>query len=291
MTGQSGQSGRMLLGLTKILGKCILPCRWMRKYIVIYRSVVMENMQYMANIAMGFVSYFVLNYVFMNLWNYMYGTSGELIAGYGKEQMIWYVMITEMIWFGARPAVVARQATIDIRGGNIAYMVNKPYYYPFYILAKYTGEWNVQLPMYAALAVVMGTTMVGKLPGFHVTAVPAIILCVVLGITINAVFKLCIGLFSFWIEDTHPFQWLYDKLILVVGVIFPIEIFPEKLQPFFKLTPIYTVCYGPAKLVVDFSTGKCLEILCAQFLYLALGGVLIYVVYRKGVRKLYVNGG
>lgn len=262
-----------------------------RKYIVIYRSVVMENIQYAANIAMGFFSFFIINYVMINLWDYMYGTSGEPIAGYGKEQMIWYVMMTEMIWFGASGATVARQVSTDIRSGNIAYMVNKPYYYPLYVLTKYTGEWSVQMPMYAALAVVMGMTMVGRLPGFRAAAFPAIILCAVLGVTINAGFKLCISLLSFWMEDAHPFQWLYDKLILVIGVIFPVEIFPAKLQPFFKLTPIYTVCYGPAKLVVDFSREKCLEILCAQLLYLFAGGILIYLVYRKGVKKLYVNGG
>ena len=65
----------------------------------------------------------------------------------------------------------------------------------------------------------------------------------------------------------------------------------KALQPFFKLTPIYTVCYGPAKLIVDFRPDKCVEILAAQVLYLAAGCGLMFFVYRKGVKKLYVNGG
>ena len=263
----------------------------MRKYAVIYRSVLMENLQYAANIAMGFFTYFIINFVFLNLWNYMYDGPGELIAGYTKEQMIWYVMITEMIWFGARPAAMARQASTDIRNGNIACMVNKPYYYPFYLLARYTGGWSVQLPMYAALAAVMGVTMAGRLPHFRVATLPVIVLCIILGVTINAVFNLSLGLLAFWVEDASPFQWVYDKLILVVGTLFPIEIFPGELQLLFKMTPIYTVCYGPAKLVVDFSVEKSVEILAAQILYLAAGGALLAWVYRKGVKKLYVNGG
>lgn len=78
----------------------------MRKYAVIYRSVLMENLQYAANIALGFVSYFIFIFVFINLWGYMYGEGGNRIAGYTKEQMIWYVMITEMIWFGAHSEAV-----------------------------------------------------------------------------------------------------------------------------------------------------------------------------------------
>ena len=238
----------------------------MRKYAVIYRSVFMENLQYMANIAMGF-------------------------AGYTKEQMIWYVMMTEMIWFASNSSSVSRRATADIRDGNIAYLMNKPYHYTLYILTKFTGEWSIRLPMYACLAVAIGAWMVGAIPRFHITWLPVMVLCVILGITVNAVFKLCISLFSFWIEDATPFQWLYDKLILVVGTMFPIEIFPTILQPLFKLTPIYAVCYGPAKLIVDFGLEKCAQILSAQILYLAVGSGLMFFVYRKGVRKLYVNGG
>lgn len=263
----------------------------MKKYTVIYRSVLMENLQYAANIAMGYISYFIFIFVFIQLWNYMYAAPDERISGYTKEQMIWYLMITEMIWFSARSATITRQVSMDIRGGNIAYLMNKPYHYTLYILAKYTGEWSIQLPMYAFFAAVMGIAMVGKIPAFHWITLFAAAPCIVLGIMINAVFKLCISLLSFWIEDSNPFQWLYDKVILVVGTIFPIEIFPAVLQPFLKLTPIYTVCYGPAKLIVDFSMGKYIEILVAQVLYLAVGWGIMFFIYAKGVKKLYVNGG
>ena len=263
----------------------------MRKYGVIYRSVLMENLQYIANIALGFVSYFIFIFVFINLWGYMYAEPGTRIAGYTKEQMIWYAMITEMIWFGARSETVARQASSDIRDGNIAYLMNKPYHYTLYILTKYTGEWSIRLPMYMALAVAVGMTMVGRLPGFGVPALLASVASILLGITINGVFKLCVSLMSFWIEDSNPFQWLYDKLILILGTVFPIEIFPRAMQPLIKLTPIYTVCYGPAKLVVDFQVDQYLEILLAQLLYLGVGCVLMFFIYGKGVKKLYVNGG
>ena len=72
----------------------------MKKYAVIYRSVLMENLQYAVNAAMGFVSYFVFIFVFINLWGYIYSEPGTRIAGYTRQQMIWYVMITEMLWFG-----------------------------------------------------------------------------------------------------------------------------------------------------------------------------------------------
>lgn len=262
-----------------------------RKYTVIYKSVWLENLQYAANVALGFFAYFVFIYIYIRLWGYMYRSPGELIAGYSKEQMIWYVMMTEMLYFGANAGVVAGEVARDIRGGNIAYLMNKPYHYTLYILARYTGEWSVRMPMYAVFAALIGAALVGPLPRFRWITVPVMALCVILGITINAVFKLCISLFSFWIEDTAPFQWIYNKLILVVGILFPVEIFPQALRPLLRLTPIYTVCYGPAKLIVDFSLEKCVEILLAQAAYLAAGCGLMFLIYRKGVKRLYVNGG
>ena len=263
----------------------------MKKYTVIYRSVLMENLQYTANVAMGFVSYFVFIFIFIQLWNYIYDDPRQLIAGYTKEQMIWYVMITETLWFGTRAAAVSSQAATDIRGGNIAYQINKPYHYALYLLSRYTGEWSVRLPMYALLSAVTGLVLVGGLPGFGILTFLSVIPSVVLGITIHAVFKLSISFFSFWIEDSNPFQWLYDKLLLVVGTLFPVEIFPKALQPLFRLTPVYTVCYGPAKLIVDFSVEKWVEILVAQLFYLAAGCALMFFIYGKGVKRLYVNGG
>lgn len=263
----------------------------MRKYIVIYKSVLMEQLQYAGNIAMGFISYFIMIFVFINLWNYMYETPESLIAGYTKKQMIWYVMITEMLWFSARSSTITRQVSTDIRGGNIAYLMNKPYHYTLYILFRYCGEWGIQLPMYAVLTTVMGIVMVGIPAHFRIITLVSTIPCVILGIIIHALFKLCISLSSFWIEDSNPFQWVYDKFILIIGTIFPVEIFPGPLQLLFKLTPIYTVCYGPAKLIVDFSTEKYIEILSAQLLYLIAGFGLIFFLYGRGIKRLYVNGG
>lgn len=251
----------------------------------------MENLQYALNVFVGFITYFVIIFILIQLWNTMYDNPRELIAGYSKSQMIWYVIITEIIWFSSRSSTVTRQVTADIKGGNIAYLMNKPYHYTLYILTKYTGEWSIRLPIYTLLAAITGIIMAGGLPGFHPITFLAAIPSVILGITIHGVFKLCISLISFWIEDSNPFQWLYDKLILVVGTIFPMEIFPEAIQPFVKLTPIYTVCYGPAKLLVDFRADPFLEILLTQIFYLAASLGLMFFLYQKGVKKLYVNGG
>ena len=100
-----------------------------------------------------------------------------------------------------------------------------------------------------------------------------------------------IGLFSFIIEDSKPFWWVYSKLILVLGTIFPIEFFPSSIQPIIKSSPIYVVSYGPAKLFVNFSYSEFKNIIIAQIIYVLIAYLLCKLLYKKGVKNLNVNGG
>lgn len=103
--------------------------------------------------------------------------------------------------------------------------------------------------------------------------------------------KILISIISFWIEDSTPVHWIYDKMILLIGTMFPIEMFPQYLRPIIKCTPIYVVTYGPAKLLINFSLQNFVQILLAQIIYLFVATTLTLILYEKGVKKLNVNGG
>jgi ABC-2 type transport system permease protein len=63
------------------------------------------------------------------------------------------------------------------------------------------------------------------------------------------------------------------------------------IQPILKFTPVYVVCYGTAKLFVDFSWTNFIFVLIAQFAYIAIVLYICNLIYKKGVKKLNVNGG
>jgi ABC-2 type transport system permease protein len=117
------------------------------------------------------------------------------------------------------------------------------------------------------------------------------ILSFALGILVNAVIYMGICSLSFWMEDSTPFRWIYDKMIIVIGTLFPLELFPSWLQPAIKCSPIYAVNYGPAKLTIDFSFLTAGKVIIVQLIYLAITTLLLIILFRKGVKKLNVNGG
>jgi len=71
----------------------------MKKYLYIYKATLIENLSYIPNILLGFINFIVMMFIFLNLWEYMYSDSSQIINGYTMEQMIWYVLITETLWF------------------------------------------------------------------------------------------------------------------------------------------------------------------------------------------------
>ena len=263
----------------------------MRKYIFIFKTELMNNLQYIFNILSGFIGYFIILYILLNLWQYLYADETQIINGYTMNQMIWYVIVTEILWSSLAGRKLCRKISDDVRSGNIAYNLNKPYNYILYSLSNHLGSVIFKLFIYIILGIIIGFIFMGEFPNLNIFSIIIILISCILALIINTLLINFIAYFSFFIEDANPFYWLYSKFLLVLGTIFPIEYFPTAMQGILKISPIYAVCYGPAKLFVDFSWTSSITILVAQIIYLLISYLLCLLIYKKGVKKLNVNGG
>ena len=240
----------------------------MRKYIHIYKGELMGTLQYMWNILFRLINFILLIFIFINLWDYIYDNPNELINGYTKNQMIWYVIITEIIWASTESRRYCRKIADDVKGGNIAYMINKPYSYIGYAISSHLGETTIKSIIAITVGFTLGIIFLKETPILSIPTIIMVFISAMLAILINSLLVTFIGLISFIIEDSNPIFWLYSKMILVLGVLFPIEYFPGILAEIMRYSPIYVTCYGPAKLFVDFSYSSAFEILISQIIYL-----------------------
>ena len=263
----------------------------MRKYLYIFKSELMSNLQYVFNVVIGFVGFFIMIFIFLNLWNYIYDDPTQIINGYTKNQMIWYVIITEILWMSLGGRQLCKKISNDVRSGNIAYNINKPYSYVLYSVSNHLGAVSIKFIVYVILGILMGFIFIGSFPNVNIFSILGVLISCILATTISTLLITFIGLCSFIIEDANPFYWLYSKVILILGTIFPIEYFPQSIQPILNFSPIYVVSYGPAKLFVDFSINNFIAVIVAQVIYIFIGYILCALMYRKGVKKLNVNGG
>ncbi len=263
----------------------------MKKYLFIIKTQIMSNLQYIFNIVFGFIGYFIMLFILFNLWQYLYSDPNELINGYNMNQMTWYVIITEILWMTLGGRKFCTKISNDVKSGNITYNINKPYNYVTYCLSTHIGNMTIKGIIYTLLGILTGYLFLGSFPNLSVLGIVFVIITAIFASIISTLLIIFIGLIAFFLEDSGPFYWLYSKVILVLGTIFPIEYFPSFIQKILNYSPVYVVSYGPAKLFVDFSWDKAVTIITAQIIYIFITYSICYLIYRKGVKRINVNGG
>ena len=157
------------------------------------------------------------------------------------------------IGFRKQDEKLCNKISDDVKSGNIAYNINKPYNYVGYSLATHLGDCSIRFVMYLILGILVGLLFLGSIPGIGILEFLGVVLTMILATVISSLLVIGIGLLSFVIEDSNPFYWLYSKFILILGTVFPIEYFPSVIRPILTFSPVYVVSYGPAKLFVDFN--------------------------------------
>lgn len=263
----------------------------MRKYWYIFKSEFMSSISYIFNFFSRIISYLLMMFIFMNLWQYMYSNPDEIINGYSMSQMIWYVTITELIYSVMNGRKFCRKIINDVKSGNLVYNMNKPYNYINYLLFSHLGEIAINFIICSIFGIGISYLFLGSFPELNLVSVLAVVITFILAIIINTLLITFIGLFSFIIEDASPLYWMYSKFMLLLGTIFPIEFFPKAMQTFLNFSPIYANSYGPARLFVDFSFENFGIILISQIFYIILSYLSCLLIYKKGVKRLNVNGG
>jgi ABC-2 type transport system permease protein len=101
-----------------------------------------------------------------------------------------------------------------------------------------------------------------------------------------------IGLTAFVTEDVSAFVWIYSKFLLILGgVLMPLDFMPEGIRNLTLLTPIPYMVYGPARLFVSFNWPDCARLLAVQWVWVAIFASSLALAYRRGIAWLTINGG
>ena len=263
----------------------------MKKYLYVIKTTFNDTLQYSSSIIFRLLGFAVVMSVLISLWNFLYSDPNTLINGYSFNQMIWYLLLAEIITFGSGSKVATDEIRNTIKNGNIAYQVTKPYNYIIFTICKFLADTIIRFILFLIIAVILGLIFAGPIEGFNfISLIPAIPVFF-FAVLIFGMVRILISLSAFWVEDSHPFQMVYQKFILIFGVLFPLEMFPKFIQTIIKFTPIYGVSYGPAKLLIDFNLDILISVLTSQIITIIIVSILLAIIYGRGVKKLNVNGG
>jgi len=261
----------------------------MKKYFAIFKIQLLNSLAYPAELLWRSVAILLFMLVFTFLWRTTYSSSGStLLAGLTLSDTIWYLMLAETIEL-SRPRF-ARTISEAVKDGSIAYILGKPYDFILYQLATSAGDSVFRILLNAIFGGTLVWILVGTPPGplGWLLAFLAIIGAWLINFCLTAL----IGLLAFVTEDVAPFEWIYQKLIFILGgMLIPIDFYPAWLQAVARALPFSYMMYGPARLFVTPNLAAFLNLISMQAVWiLVLGGILAFF-YRLGSRRLSINGG
>lgn len=264
----------------------------MSKYWLIFKTSLKQESKTITNSITSVISFVVVIYILKQLWDYIYGSgTSQVISGYTLEMMIWYMIMAEVLSYGIKAREITKGFGNDIKSGKIAYQLNKPYNYYAYQVSNCAAGFVWKLLFLIPTAIIMGIVLLGPIANFSIWYILPILLSLLLAIFLACIIYGIVGLLAFYIEESTPFTWIIQKFVLLLGVFFPPEFFPVWLQKFISYSPIYAMMSGPSKLIANFSWELFLEVSISQVLYISLFLLIGLCIFKKGAKKVSVNGG
>jgi ABC-2 type transport system permease protein len=263
----------------------------MSKYWAIFKTQLLNRLAYPADLLGHGLTIVIYLWVFIFLWRTTYramGASEGSIAGLTLNQTIWYLMLAETLML-SKPRL-SRLISTAVKDGSVAYMLNKPYNFLLYHFSMGLGDslTNMIFNLLAGGALVW----LMQSPPPPAWGWPLVLLTMILAWMIDFCFAAIIGLAAFVAEEVNAFDWIYQKLLFILGgMLIPLDFFPDWLRSISQASPFAYMIFGPARLFVDPSLERFAALFTGQIIWLGVLGAIVTVSYRRGMRFLAINGG
>lgn len=226
-------------------------------------------------------------FIFERVWRVL-GVASPL-PGVGPRELVWYLALAEWAVLSAPMVFLGIEA--DVRSGDIACRLVRPVPYVGAQVAEALGEAAVRLAVLAPSAFLFAFLFAGGLPADPrgLLLAPPLAL---LGCTLWVLSLVAIGLSAFWVVDTSPMYWIWQKLGFVLGgLLFPLELYPEWLHRIALLTPFPSLCWAAGRSAFGFAPGEAARLFAQGLFWAALLAGLLFWVSRRARARLTVNGG
>ncbi len=261
------------------------------KYWAISAITAKSSLIYITDTVLRQIFLAVIIFTFAQLWSVTYRVTGEqTIAGFSVVQMLWYLVLTEAITFGQVRAAAAMDD--DVKSGQIAYTLSRPYNFILYHYATYIGETLVRIPANILLGGAVAALTVGVMR-FRLEPVLMGTVAVLLGTTLHFLASACIGLLAFWFEETQSFYLLYSRVVLLLGgVVLPLDLMPEAVRRVAAALPTRLMIYEPARIITgNLRASDAAPVFVQQAVWILVFAGAVNLIYRQGVKRASVQGG
>ena len=262
------------------------------KYLSIAKVEMSNSFSSVSSALIRNVVIVVVLFIFYNLWSTIYGHSSTLvISGFTLVGILWYLVMSESVVSGSQGHTVSYRLSDDIKSGNIAPALSKPYNFVMYCFWSTIGSAVAR----TGIALVLGSALIWFLvgpPQISITELPFVFVSVVLALILQFLLYFSISILGFWFEDTIAFKWITDKMIFILGgMLIPLSFFPQWLQTIAEILPYSYMSYAPSYMFVNFTMSSFISTVALQSAWIIALGVIAFGLFELGARRVSINGG
>ena len=256
-----------------------------KKYWEIFIFSLKAQINFFADYLFYLISFGIFIFIFNNLWEYI--LAGKTIVGYTKSELIWYIIISELITCSAPKFY--KKISDKIKTGEIAILLTKPISMINYFLAE-NMTCFLRVGIYFVFGMLIGYWWAGPI---HVTTIQILLffISLIVAMVSQILLQLLVGVIAFFTEENRAFYMIFQKMEFLL-VFTPLEFYPKLFQSILSFLPTTYIFYAPAKIFSNYtSTIMAVQLLIVESLMMLIIFGVVHILYAKGVKKINVNGG
>lgn len=259
----------------------------LQKYFYLYRLAVFHSIKnYKALIGLS-IFLMTCMLIFAHLWKIAAMRMG--VFHLQQDQLLWYIALNE--WVLISLPDVQEEIEQDLRSGRLAYLLPRPISYLTSIFCESLGTLSVNLFVLGIVAFSFTSLFAGTIP-FTLVGMGIVILSALLAGCVAMLFQMVVGLSAFWLKDSGPFYWIWEKSLFALGgLMLPLAIYPEWLQLIAKWTPFPSILGERSVLALDFSFSHAFLNMGHLLLWGSVAFYALFYLYRRGQKILNMEGG
>lgn len=266
----------------------------MRLYIEFIKNSLLVNSTYRFNLFLRLFNRIIALFISVSIWKALYWGSAETASNMGSvslKDMIMYSIISSSISVFISNNVISIMND-KIKSGAIGLDLLKPINYKAWQFCNVLGNNISSVIMELIPVVVIGSLVFGFQPTTFLNFV-LFLAALFNGIVINFLITYILGLLGFWyLEIWHFDRLLQDLIRLFSGAWIPLWFFPGFLFVLSNYLPFKFIYFAPTSIYLQkVSLNESLVMLLQQFAWIAILLLLERLLWKKGIKRLVIQGG
>ncbi|MBD5468455.1 MAG: ABC transporter permease [Lachnospiraceae bacterium] len=262
----------------------------MRAYVEFAVKKFQDKMAYRLDFFMGIVNTAITIVVYLCIYKALYGGAAE-VDGISYRMVATSFVIT----LGLSNAFDFNEMFLEhkIHDGSITNEFLKPVSFLLRMLAENIGEGVFKL-VFHFLPALLFTMLHTKLcPPKSAPGLIAMFISVAFGYLILWLISFMIQTWSFWLFSVWGIITIKNVFVnIMAGTLLPLWFMPAALRKIISFTPFESIYFTPVRIYLgELSGSEILSGIAVQILWIVILGIIANLFWKRGVKKLVVQGG